>query len=200
MQFRRIVIFTSAFLFLTIYGVVNAPIADSGPATIDNLSTTDLPRNDLPKSGNPKIDRMILDAGAKYGIDPKLIHYVIRQESGFKPHARSVKNAQGLMQLIPETAERFGVKNSYDPRQNIEGGVRYLRWLLKEFDGNVELALAGYNAGEGAVRKYGNKVPRYKETRMYVKNITSAYGRKYHPLPAPEQVRVRFGLAGAIAK
>ena len=131
---------------------------------------------------NPVYDQMISEAGEKHGVDPELIRLVIAQESGFKVSARSNKNAQGLMQLIPETAHRFGIKNPWDPRQNIEGGTRYLKWLLDRFDGNVKLALAGYNAGENTVKKYGNKIPPYKETRNYVKQITSAYGKTYHEL------------------
>jgi soluble lytic murein transglycosylase-like protein len=96
--------------------------------------------------------------------------------------------------MIPATADRFDVDDVFDPKQNIEGGVRYLRWLLEEFDGDVELALAGYNAGEGNVRKYGNRVPDFEETKNYVRKITLAYGSKYHPVLEPEQARVRFGL------
>jgi soluble lytic murein transglycosylase-like protein len=136
------------------------------------------------KSLDTPYDRMISAAGTRYGVDPELIRLVIGQESGFKPNARSPKNAQGLMQLIPETAQRFGIKNPYDPQQNINGGTRYLSWLLNRFDGDVKLALAGYNAGENAVKRYGNKVPPYKETRQYVKKITAAYGNDHHTVPA----------------
>jgi soluble lytic murein transglycosylase-like protein len=144
-------------------------------------------------SGNADIDKLILEAGKKYGVDPKLVYYVIRQESRFKPQAASNKNAQGLMQLIPATAERFHIANIRDPEQNIDGGVRYLRWLLKRFKGDVNLALAGYNAGEGAVEKCGNKVPDFKETKNYVAKITKAYGKTYHPVLDPEQARTEFG-------
>ncbi len=145
-------------------------------------------------SGNEEIDRMILEAGVKHGVDPKLIYYVIQQESRFKVTAKSGKNAQGLMQMIPATAERFKVTDIYDPAQNIEGGVKYLRWLLKRFDGNVNLALAGYNAGEGAVERNGNQIPDYKETKNYVAKITRNYGKTYHPVLPPAQARVEFGL------
>jgi soluble lytic murein transglycosylase-like protein len=136
------------------------------------------------RSVDTSYDRMISAAGSKYGVDPELIRLVIGQESGFKANARSPKNAQGLMQLIPETAQRFGIKNPYDPQQNINGGTRYLSWLLNRFDGDVKLALAGYNAGENAVKRYGNKVPPYKETRQYVKKIAAAYGNDHHTVPA----------------
>lgn len=137
-----------------------------------------------PKGEETPYDEMIADAGEKYGVDPELIRLVIGQESRFKSNARSHKNAQGLMQLIPETAQRFGIKDPYDPQQNITGGTRYLSWLLRRFDGDVKLALAGYNAGENAVSRYGNKVPPYRETKQYVKKIAAAYGSAYHTVPA----------------
>ncbi len=140
-------------------------------------------------------NQMISGAGAKYGVDPELIRLVINQESGFKVNARSHKNAQGLMQLIPETAQRFGIKNPYDPQQNIDGGTRYLGWLLNRFDGDVKLALAGYNAGENAVKRFGNKVPPYKETMQYVSKITAAYGSTYHAVPARKQKRLNRTFA-----
>jgi soluble lytic murein transglycosylase-like protein len=105
----------------------------------------------------------------------------MHQESSFKPRAMSHKGARGLMQLIPPTASRFGVKNIWDPKQNIEGGARYMRFLLDLFSGDVILALAGYNAGEGAVMKYGYKVPPYNETQEYVRRI----GRRYSLLRDP---------------
>jgi soluble lytic murein transglycosylase-like protein len=135
---------------------------------------------------------LIANAADKYGVDPDLIRLVIGQESRFKPNARSHKNAQGLMQLIPDTAKRFGIKNPYDPQQNIDGGTRYLKWLLERFDGDVKLALAGYNAGENAVKRFGNKVPPYKETRQYVKKIATAYGSNYHTVPAQKSVIPAF--------
>lgn len=106
-----------------------------------------------------------------FNLDPALVLAVIEVESNFNPRARSPKNAQGLMQLIPATASRFGVRNVWDPVENLRGGMAYLRWLLDHFDGDVELALAGYNAGENAVKKYGG-VPPYAETKAYVKRIT----------------------------
>jgi soluble lytic murein transglycosylase-like protein len=160
---------------LTLHGRVAAPVI-AATSFVEQKGLGNL------TSGNLGIDRMIIGAGAKYGVDPKLIYYVIRQESQFKPKARSSKDAQGLMQIIAATADRFKVGNRYDPEQNIDGGVHYLKWLLKRFDGDVRLALAGYNAGEGSVAKYGNRVPDYKETKNYVQKITSAYGETYHPV------------------
>ena len=101
------------------------------------------------------------------------------------------------MQLIPATAARFNIENAYDPEQNIDGGVHYLRWLLERFDGDVSLALAGYNAGEGAVEKCGNRVPDFKETKDYVEKITSAYGKTFHALVAPEAAAKIFGFAAS---
>jgi soluble lytic murein transglycosylase-like protein len=155
--------------------------------TISEKTSNNKPETEPIKSDDTPYDGMIAAAGEKYGVDPELIRLVIGQESRFKPNARSHKNAQGLMQLIPETAQRFGIKNPYDPQQNINGGTRYLRWLLNRFDDDVKLALAGYNAGENAVTRYGNKVPPYRETRQYVKKIAAAYGSAYHTVPAQQQ-------------
>lgn len=120
-----------------------------------------------------------------YGIDPELVMAVIRAESGFKTSALSNKNAQGLMQLIPETAARFGVADSWDPIQNIKGGTAYLHWLMRHFEGKVDLVLAAYNAGEGAVERH-HGIPPYRETQNYVKQILSWYGKQIHPVPAAE--------------
>lgn len=115
-----------------------------------------------------------------YRIDPRLIYAQMNQESSFKIKATSYKGASGLMQLMPGTARRFGVTNIYDPRQNIEAGVKYMRWLLDQF-GDIRLALAGYNAGEGAVWKYGNRIPPYRETIQYVEKISyNYYGEPGH--------------------
>jgi len=117
---------------------------------------------------------MISQISNKHGVDDKLVKALIRQESGFNPNAVSSAGAQGLMQLMPSTAKSLGVKNSFDPRQNIEGGVKYLRQMLDKYNGNKILALAAYNAGPGAVDKYDG-VPPYKETQNYVKAILSNY-------------------------
>lgn len=120
-------------------------------------------------------DKFIETSSRKYRIDPLLIYSQMHQESSFKVRATSNKGASGLMQLMPATARRFGVTKIYDPQQNIDAGVRYMRWLLDTFDGDVILALAGYNAGEGAVMKYGRSVPPYRETREYVRRISTRY-------------------------
>lgn len=119
----------------------------------------------------------------EYGIHPGLAFAVIRAESNFNPQALSVKNAQGLMQLIPETAARFQVRKPFDPEQNIRGGLAYLRWLLAYFQGDVALAVAAYNAGEGAVDRYRG-VPPYPETQGYLRRIQEVFDLQQHPFDA----------------
>jgi soluble lytic murein transglycosylase-like protein len=126
-------------------------------------------------TGNPRYDEFIAQSAARNGVDANLIVAVMRQESGFNSRARSYKGATGLMQLMPATAQRFGVANIWDPAQNIEGGARYLRFLLDSFNGDVKLALAGYNAGENAVVNSGFRIPRYRETQNYVRSISARY-------------------------
>ena len=127
-------------------------------------------------TGNAKIDQLIRANGTRFGVDPYLVFCVIEHESQFRTNALSPKGAQGLMQLMPATASRFGVHRAYDPAENIYGGTRYLKELLGMFNGRIDLALASYNAGEGAVLKYGGNVPPYRETRDYVRRITRRYG------------------------
>ena len=117
----------------------------------------------------PLINRM----AQREGLDPALAHAVIAAESAYRPTARSPKGAVGLMQLMPATAERFGVPRAqrHDPEANLRAGLRYLKWLIAHFDGDLRLALAGYNAGEGAVHKYGNRMPPYPETQAYVRTV-----------------------------
>jgi hypothetical protein len=136
------------------------------------------PRNTDWSSGNAWIDELIRTNGSHYGLDPYLIFLVIEQESHFRQRAVSPKGARGLMQLMPGTARRLGVRDSFDPAQNIRGGSRYLKELMSMFGGRVDLVLASYNAGEGAVMKYGRAVPPYRETRDYVKRITRRYGQQ----------------------
>lgn len=154
---------------------------------------------DVPTSGNNHLDQIIVRAGDRHGIDPRLLHAVIWQESKYQPTVQSHAGAQGLMQLMPATAERFDCRNANDPASNIDAGTRYLRWLLEKFDGDVSLALAGYNAGEGNVDKYAG-VPPFNETQNYVRIITGRYGSKYHPMLTPEEARLNFGLVEEIAQ
>jgi soluble lytic murein transglycosylase-like protein len=131
-------------------------------------------------TGRANLDALIRQNGARYGVDPYLIFCVMEQESHFNAGAVSPVGARGLMQLMPGTAARFGVRRVHDPAQNIAGGTRFLKQLLGRFNGRVELVLASYNAGEGAVLKYGNRVPPYRETRNYVRRISGRYGRAAH--------------------
>lgn len=135
-------------------------------------------------TGDTSVDTLIVESGKRNGVDPVLLYAIMHQESTFKRRAISPKGARGLMQLMPGTAARFGVTNIFEPRQNIEGGARYMRFLLDTFDGDVGLALAGYNAGEGAVMKYGYRVPPYSETQEYVRRIGKRYALMRDPSTA----------------
>ncbi|MEN8215636.1 MAG: lytic transglycosylase domain-containing protein [Pseudomonadota bacterium] len=118
---------------------------------------------------------LIQEVATKFGLEQALLHAVIQTESAYNPKAVSPKGAVGLMQLMPGTAKRFGVKDRTDAASNVYGGARYLRHLLKLFNNNMELALAAYNAGENAVKRYGNKIPPYRETRNYVRKVMRLY-------------------------
>ncbi|HET6862592.1 MAG TPA: lytic transglycosylase domain-containing protein, partial [Pyrinomonadaceae bacterium] len=133
-------------------------------------------------TGSADVDGYIVESGKRNQVDPLLLYSIMHQESSFKTRAMSYKGARGLMQLMPPTAVRFGVSNIWDPKQNIEGGARYMRFLLDLFSGDVSLALAGYNAGEGAVMKFGFRVPPYSETQEYVRRI----GRRYSLIRDPD--------------
>src|SRR5688500_13303596 len=167
------------FFFTNVTGIlfsrVMAPVAVANATAIAPIPA------DIPTSGDAELDRLIYDVGLREGVDPRFIHAVIWQESKYRVDARSHAGAQGLMQLMPATAKRFGCEDRNDPVENVEAGTKYLRWLLKRFSGNVELALAGYNAGEGSVDKY-NGIPPYNETRNYVRIIFKRYGKTYHPV------------------
>ena len=181
------------FLFANLTGVLSSPVL--APLTENTAETIPL---DVPSSGDTALDWIIFRAAERQGLDPRFVHAVIWQESKYDAHARSRAGAQGLMQLMPATAERFGCLNPDDPAANIAAGTKYLSWLLKRFSGNVELALAGYNAGEGSVDKY-HGVPPFDETQNYVRIITSRYGKTYHPVLSPEEAKLAFDLAPAPA-
>ena len=140
------------------------------------IESTDL----KPKiSLNPKrsdINQIIETLSEKYGVDSNFVKAIVKQESGFNPKATSKKGAMGLMQLMPATAKSLGVDDAYNPWQNVEGGVKHIKNLLSKYNDNQELALAAYNAGSGAVQKYGG-IPPYKETQNYVKSIMSMYNK-----------------------
>ena len=166
---------------------VEITIAEAGrQPRLDGLSDSDteFPSQIAPPwtTGNARIDSLIRQNAERHGVDAYLIYCVIQQESNFSSTALSVKGARGLMQLMPGTAARYGVVNANDPAQNIMGGTRYLRDLLRLFSGRVDLVLAAYNAGEGAVMKYGQTVPPYKETQDYVRLISFRYLRRRNPV------------------
>ena len=155
------------------------------PKTLTRLTSMAISRSlDAFTTGDANVDSLIVESGTRNSVDPLLIYAIMHQESTFKQRAVSPKGARGLMQLMPETAARYGVTNIFNPRQNIEGGARYMHFLLDLFDGDVELALAGYNAGEGAVMKYGNRIPPYSETQEYVRRIGRRYALMRDPLTA----------------
>ena len=198
------------FLFTNLTGLVfnrvYAPAVQASETSVTaqvaaaaNADVNEYIPSDVPTSGDRELDLIIFRAGERHGVDPRFLHAVIWQESKYKVRARSHVGAQGLMQLMPPTAKRFGCLDAHDPAANIEAGTKYLRWLLKRFKGNVTLALAGYNAGEGAVDKYDG-VPPYKETQNYVRIITGRYGKTFHPLLTPEEARVAFHLTQEVAQ
>jgi soluble lytic murein transglycosylase-like protein len=163
--------------------VAQAPVRAAPPATPRPGGALPPPLP-IPANAPAPIVNFVRLVAPEYRLDPGLVLAVIAAESNFDPGAVSPKNAQGLMQLIPDTARRFGVRNPLDPAQNIRGGMAYLRWLLAYFEGDVSLALAAYNAGEGAVERYLG-VPPFAETRNYVLKILVALnGRRSHPFDA----------------
>lgn len=141
--------------------------------------------------GGSRYDALITQFSLQRSLRPELVRAVIHVESGFDPRARSPKGAMGLMQLMPQTARELGVRDPYDPEDNIRGGTKYLRQLLDKYDGREELALAAYNAGPGAVDRYDEAVPPYRETRDYVRKVTMKAGQTAGERPAPKRVLYR---------
>jgi soluble lytic murein transglycosylase-like protein len=152
--------------------------ANKPPPVVPAASVNLVASNTAWSTGNSRVDALVRFYGNKYGVDPYLIYCLMHQESRFTTNAISPKGAQGLMQLMPGTAARYGVTNPYDVGQSINAGTRYLKDLLEMFNGRIDLALAGYNAGENAVIKHGYTVPPYQETRDYVRLITKRYAMK----------------------
>lgn len=185
--------FASIFSILTgffFFDIVFAPRVEANP--IAHPENTEIPF-DIPSSGDKKIDHLIYQAGYRHGVDPRLLHALIWQESKYLIRATSPVGAQGLMQLMPATARQYGCRRPYDPAENIEAGTRLLRDLIEAYEGNLSLALAGYNAGQGAVERHSG-VPPYAETKGFVRIITSRYGKRFHPVLDPPQARLEFGL------
>ena len=180
----------SLFLFSNLTGILFSRVM--APDVVASAEAFQIPA-DIPTSGDEDLDRIIFQVGENQGVDPRFIHAVIWQESKYVARARSHAGAQGVMQLMPATAKRFGCEHPDDPVENITAGTKYLSWLLKRFSGNVELALAGYNAGEGSVDKYDG-IPPYNETQNYVKIITERYGKSYHPVLPPAEAAQVFQL------
>jgi soluble lytic murein transglycosylase-like protein len=167
--------------------LVQAALASHAPASDpDGISYAAAPPASAPGAPAPvapeEIDRLVSANAATWNVDPSLIKAVIANESGFNAAATSGVGAQGLMQLMPSTAQGLGVSDAYDPAQNVWGGTRYLRGLLDRFGGNMQLAVAAYNAGPGAVEKYSG-VPPYAETQNYVQNVLASYEKYKAQIP-----------------
>lgn len=157
---------------------LRSAVPEPGPPEFVVVEGADPFANLPPKK--QKIADLVTTLAKAYAVSPRLALAVIAVESNFEPSARSVKDARGLMQLIPGTAARFDVKNTFDVRDNVRGGLAYLRWLLSYYQGQVALAAAAYNAGEGAVDRYRG-VPPYPETRDYVRRVLDLFGADLHP-------------------
>lgn len=189
MKFAPVAIF-SLFFLTNLTGFYFSPAI---APTVSARERDDVIPLDIPQSGDCDLDLIIFRAGEREGVDPRFIHAVIKQESQYDPEASSPAGAKGLMQLMPATAKRFNCNDLKDQACNVEAGTKYLAWLLKRFNGDVSLALAAYNAGEGSVDKYQG-IPPYPETENYVKKIVTNYGKTYHPVLPPEDAKIAFGL------
>lgn len=180
-QIAKVVDQTGRQLFVNAEPPVTRKLTSTAPkprATIylpSESSFTDLARPAM-SIGRDGVEKLVREAADRHRVDPALIRAVIETESNWNPSAYSRKGAGGLMQLIPTTAQRFGANDVFNPQQNIDAGVRYLKTLLERYNGNLDLALAAYNAGEGAVdRAHG--IPAFRETRNYVQKVQDAYFR-----------------------
>jgi len=162
--------------------VVFTNLVDNTPTTPSaSTSNNDVAAQEMPTS----LSRLVDTISSNHGVDPALVRAVIKTESNFNRFAVSDKGALGLMQLIPSTGRRYGVRDFFDPQQNIDGGVRHLKFLLQKFNGNLDLSLAAYNAGENLVERLG-RIPSIPETANYVRKIRSIYKTKSAPLGASQ--------------
>lgn len=160
-------------------GLYKRIIKSRAPRPASNYYTNLGPRKGRFSSANKtRFSELIAQTAAKHQVDPRLLHAVIQTESAYNSDAISPKGAVGLMQLMPETAKRFGVQDRQDPDQNVDGGARYLKHLIAMFEPNLDLAVAAYNAGENAVIKYNNNVPPYPETQNYVRQVLALYNTR----------------------
>lgn len=180
------------WLVQPVWADIYAYSADDGTVNLSNVPTNNRytlllsssqkemplagPRKPLLKPANKvQYDRIVAEIARTYGLDSALLHAVISVESGYSPTAVSRKGAAGLMQLMPKTAQRYGITDSFDPVQNLHGGARHLQYLLRIFDNDISLALAAYNAGEGSVLRYGKRIPPFRETVNYVPQVLGFY-------------------------
>lgn len=148
------------------------------PAAIDYSALESMaPRGGVNTAMRAQFAPLIAQVAMEYGLDVSLLHAIITVESGYNPQAKSHAGASGLMQLMPGTAAKYGVRNIWDPLENLQGGARYLRFLQAMFPNSLDLVLAAYNAGEGAVQQAGNRIPPYAETKAYVPAVISHYER-----------------------
>jgi len=180
--------------FVNSYGkVVYTNLVDNAPAPTP--APTIAPSGDLLSEEIPPSIRTLIDSiSATHGVDPDLVRAVMKTESNFNRWAVSNKGALGLMQLMPGTGRRYGVQDFFDPHQNIDGGVRYLKFLLNKFNGNLDLSLAGYNAGENLVQRLG-RIPSIPETINYVRKIRTIYKKKSAPLGASSEMASAMTVA-----
>jgi soluble lytic murein transglycosylase-like protein len=188
----------SLFFLTNFTGFFYSPAFRPAAAAVAVTQVVETIPADIPVSGDCDLDWTIYRASQAAGVDPRFVHAVIQQESRYKKEALSSVGAQGLMQLMPATARRFGCDDPHDSAANIKAGTKYLAWLLKRFDGDVSLALAGYNAGEGAVDKY-NGIPPYDETQNYVRRIVANYGKTYLEVLPPQELGPATKMAQANA-
>ncbi len=196
-QSRRVLPFLASFWISFLTGSpIHSYLNQDGVKVLTNLS---VPTPTKPLFKGPEVGEaqtaflpLIHATAGRYDIDPDLVRAIIKVESDFQPRAISPKDCKGLMQLHPDTARRFGVQNTFDPAQNIEGGTRYLKFLMGFFDRKLDLVLAGYNAGENAVKRHGG-IPPYSETQGYVRKVRALYSsyREWEPEVAQPSTRIQ---------